>query len=87
MNRQLAKRLEAIERVALPQGRMLNGMQIIHDPKKDGPVPTDEQIDEIYDREMARRIAAGEARPGDWFALIVRVIVHPMPRDVEHGHA
>jgi hypothetical protein len=85
MNRGLAKRLEAVERRIEPAGCQLNGIQIMHDPETDGPVPTDEQIEEIRRQEMERRIAAGEARPGDWFPIILHVIVHPM--GVEHGHA
>jgi len=86
MNSALSRRLGRIETVMRPAGQWLPGIRIIHDPEKDGPLG-DDRVQAIWHEEMDRRIAAGEAQPGDDFPIIVRVIIHPMPRGTGYGQA
>jgi len=61
-------------------------MQIIHDTADGGPL-SEGQVQAIKQQEMRRRLAAGEALPGDDFVLIVREIVHPKPTGDDGGRA
>jgi hypothetical protein len=69
MSRRLEDRITALEqRTAPPPAR--HCVRVIYDPRDGGPYP-----DEAT--EFAKLVAAGTAKPGDDFLLIVREIVGP----------
>jgi len=74
--KEIERRISALEKRQPPRPR--HCVEVIYDPREGGPYP-----DEAA--EFAKLVEAGRAKPGDDFLLIVREIVHPIPRGAEYG--